>query len=213
MLRGQDAPTQRGGYSATVYEMASPQMRIELGDQLEPKDIFVSYSRALRSGSTPGAIDGAALWGAEIVKAITGAKVMLVACSPNAFESHNVTKEISLASEKRKAILPLFIEPTTVPANVEYQLAGIQRIEIYHGDSEKNIIAVLRALRRLGVDFRPPEQPAAPDFHGWITTGSGATGHENRRRQGHQDGGDRFRNRSLSSGAQRNTLNRRLGGS
>jgi subtilisin family serine protease len=160
-------------------------MKIELGDQLEPKDIFVSYSRRDSEKLRPivnaiaaagaslwidtEAIDGAALWGAEIVKAITGAKVMLVACSPAAFESHNVTKEISLASEKRKSILPLFIEPTTVPANVEYQLAGIQRIEIYRGDSEKNIIAVLRALRRLGVDFRPPEQPATPDFQGWVT--------------------------------------------
>src|SRR5439155_18739744 len=47
-----------------------------------------------------------------------------------AFESHNVVKELSLASEEKKHILPVELEQVELTHEVKYQLAGLQRTSI-----------------------------------------------------------------------------------
>ena len=139
-------------------------------------DVFLSYSRedkarvlefagALRAAGVniwidQGGIDGAALWGESIVRALEGAKVLLLMVSPSAVSSHNVAKEVMLTSERKGNILPVHLEPTTIPLGLKYPLAGIQHIEFYHGDPDENLQAVLRSLAGLGVTITRP-QPAA----------------------------------------------------
>jgi hypothetical protein len=133
----------------------------------EPVDIFISYSSKDRNEVLPmverlrqeglkvwidqGGIDGALLWGQEIVDAITRCRVVLVMGSSSSFSSPNVVKEICLASEQQKPILPVHLEPVEVPKSISYPLAGIQHIEIFRGDREQNMGAILRSLHRLGV--------------------------------------------------------------
>ena len=65
--------------------------------------------------------------------------------------SHNVVKEVSLASEQRKPVIPVFIEQVDVPQSLQYQLAGLQRVEysdLHHEDSMQRIA---EALAKLGV--------------------------------------------------------------
>ncbi len=123
-------------------------------------DIFISYSskdrdqaeqltELLASAGLSVWIDRAGIhaatqWSGEIVDAINECKVFVLLLSQNSIDSHNVIKEVSLASEKRKKILPLDIEPVALTRDFEYQLAGIQRAPI------GNIDAVLRALEKLG---------------------------------------------------------------
>ena len=137
------------------------------------EEIFVCYSRSdaeivlelvedLREAGASvwidqSGIDGALLWGQEIVEAILNCKVVIVAASEAAFKSPNVTKEICLASEEGKHILPLHLQPVQVPTNVRYQLAGIQHIEWFRSDRPSNWDALLRSLKRLGVTFSPSE--------------------------------------------------------
>ena len=125
-------------------------------------DIFISYSskdreqalqliEMLSSAGLSVWIDQAGLevsnsWSKEIVAAINDCKAFLVLLSPNSLESHNVIKEVSLASEKRKKILPLELEPITLTEDFEYQLAGIQRT------SMTNIDSIIRALGKLGLE-------------------------------------------------------------
>jgi adenylate cyclase len=125
-------------------------------------DIFISYSRKDSEQATMLAemlasaglscwidqqgIEAAASWSAQIVDAINGCKVFIALLSPTSIESHNVIKEISLASEKRKKILPLDLEPVTLPRELEYQLAGIQRAPM------TNIDSIIRALGKLGLE-------------------------------------------------------------
>ena len=125
-------------------------------------DIFISYSskdrekaeqltELLASAGLSVWIDQSALdvstsWSAEIVDAITGCKAFIVLLSPNSIESHNVIKEVSLASEKRKKILPLDLEPVPLPRELEYQLAGIHRAPM------TNIDAIIRAIGKLGLE-------------------------------------------------------------
>ncbi len=124
-------------------------------------DIFISYSRqdseqanllsellasaGLSVWIDQSGIDVATSWSGEIVDAINECKAFVVLLSPSSMESHNVMKEVSLASEKRKKILPLDLEPVALTRDFEYQLAGIQRAPM------TNIDAIIRALGKLGL--------------------------------------------------------------
>jgi adenylate cyclase len=143
----------------------------------KPTDVFISYSRddqdrvfelasKLRSAGVglwidQGSLDAAAQWGQQIVEALDAAKVMLLMISPAAVRSDNVAKEVTLISERRGHILPLHLEQTVIPPALKYPLAGIQHIELYNGDPEEKLQAVLRSLVRLGVSLAPPGRPVA----------------------------------------------------
>lgn len=98
-----------------------------------------------------GNIDGALLWGQEIVDAIESCKVLILFASSESVNSHNVFKEVALASENNKSILPLYLERVVIPKAMRYQLAGIQHIELFRGNDRDNFEAILRSLVRLGV--------------------------------------------------------------
>jgi TolB-like protein/tetratricopeptide (TPR) repeat protein len=140
----------------------------------EPADVFISYSREdkdrvlelaakLRGAGVSlwidqGGIDGATLWGEEIVKALENAKVLLLVVTESAVRSHNVAKEVVLASERKGHILPVHLEPTQIPSSLRYPLAGIQHIEYFQGDVDANLRTILRSLERVGVRIAPPPQ-------------------------------------------------------
>ncbi len=142
-------------------------------------DIFISYSSkdlekakqltellgsvGLSVWIDQGGLEVSNSWSKEIVQAINDCKAFLVLLSPNSLESHNVIKEVSLASEKRKKILPLELEPITLTDDFEYQLAGIHRTSI------TNIDSIIRALGKLGLeagsamDFSPSGPSKRPE--------------------------------------------------
>jgi adenylate cyclase len=124
-------------------------------------DIFISYSRkdsehaeqlaelltaaGLNFWMDKRGIEAATSWSGEISKAITECSALVVMLSANSIASSNVRKEVSLASERQKKILPLDIEPVELPDDLAYHLAGIQRAPI------TNIDAIIRALGKLGI--------------------------------------------------------------
>ncbi len=124
-------------------------------------DIFISYSSKDREQAEQltellasaglsvwidkSGIEAAESWSESIVDAIDSCKAFIVMLSPASILSNNVVKEVSLASEKRKKILPLDLEPVELPKNMQYALAGIQRAPM------TNIDAVIRALGKLGL--------------------------------------------------------------
>ncbi|MBC8244726.1 MAG: tetratricopeptide repeat protein [Verrucomicrobia bacterium] len=149
------------------------------------EEVFISYgspdrdriqdlvSRLRQAGVTvwidEAGIEGAAMWSEEIVGAINHCKVLILAISPNSTKSKNVVRELALASEEEKTILPVFIAPTDIPESMKYQLAGIQRVEYFAGNEEEAISSVLRALSRLGISAEESDTsqalgqaPAAP---------------------------------------------------
>jgi tetratricopeptide (TPR) repeat protein len=124
-------------------------------------DIFVSYSRqdagqaqhltelltsaGLSVWIDHTGIDAAKSWSAEIVHAIDNCQAFVLMLSPHSVQSHNVIKEVSLASEKRKKILPIDLGPMEIPASIQYALAGLQRVSI------ENSEGILKALTNVGV--------------------------------------------------------------
>src|SRR5258708_208066 len=141
------------------------------------EEVFVSYSREdnekvlaltakLRAAGVPlwmdvRSIDGAAMWGEEIVNALDKAKVLLLMVSESAVHSHNVTKEVLLASERKGHILPVDLEPTVIPPGLKYPLAGIHHIEYYHGNADEHLQAIPRSLERVGVTITKPRSEVA----------------------------------------------------
>ncbi len=135
-------------------------------------DIFISYSRRdseqalslaerLRAAGASVWIDTAALtaaetWSAEIVNAINTCKTFIILLSPESVASHNVTKELSLASEKRKTIVPIVLTECTPNEAMEYALAGLQQVSL--ADEE----ALERAFAKLGISGSGFSQVVTP---------------------------------------------------
>ena len=108
-------------------------------------DIFISYSsndrdkaeqlsELLASGGVSVWIDrqgivGAEKWATEIVEGINSCSTFLLLISPHSIESENVLRELSLASEKRKRVLPVVLKRVLLPSSFEYPLAGLQQVE------------------------------------------------------------------------------------
>ena len=139
----------------------------------EPAEVFVSYSRTdkervlewvgkLRAAGVSvwldtSGIDAATRWGEQIVNALESAKVLLLMVSGAAVRSDHVAKEVTLVSDRKGHILPVYLEPTPIPASLRYQLAGIQHVECFNQtDGERSLQAVLRSLERIGVSLAPP---------------------------------------------------------
>jgi len=130
-------------------------------------EVFVSYARTdrervmelverMRSARIgvwidEGGIHGASLWGQEIVDAIDASKVMILMISDSSITSDNVVKELSIASEDKKPILPVYLHRSEIPKSMRYQLAGIQHIEFFEGQEDEAFQSMLVSLSRLGV--------------------------------------------------------------
>ena len=142
-------------------------------------DVFISYSREnqqeviklveyLRAQDVAVWMDesdihGATMWTKEIVEAIRACSVFILAISRHSTGSKNVVKELALASEREKIILPIYLEQCDIPETMEYQLAGIQNIALYTLDKGKAYEFVHQTIRRLGVG---QAEPALSAGHG-----------------------------------------------
>jgi predicted ATPase/Tfp pilus assembly protein PilF len=145
-------------------------------------EVFISYARTDRDQVLPwvgrlqqagvsvwideAEIDPAELWSQEILAAVDACSVLLLLLSPASVTSKQVAREVTLASERNKPILPLLLEPTAVAGPVAYHLAGVQHLELFGADPEATLPALLRALARLGVaaavEAKPAETGAMP---------------------------------------------------
>ena len=116
-------------------------------------------------------IEGATMWSQEIVEAIDNCKVLILAISKRSTKSENVVKELALASERRKNILPVFLDSSGIPKSMEYQLAGIQRVEYFAGAEEQGLLAMIRSMAKLGVSVSAEASGAAANAPGFISHG------------------------------------------
>ena len=106
-------------------------------------------------------IHGAKLWSQEIVNAIESSKVFILFASAKAFLSKNVTKELALASESDKHILPVFLEDAEIPTAMKYQLAGIQHLVHEKGQAAQTSEKILSTLGNLDIQSSEPRLTAA----------------------------------------------------
>lgn len=98
-------------------------------------------------------IRGGEQWRASIAKGIAAADRVLLLSSPASLQSENVAREISIADDLDKPILPLVLEASEVPAEFQFLLAGVQTID-FDGQSYQS------ALSELLGDLERPSGPS-----------------------------------------------------
>ena len=145
--------------------------------------IFISYSRAdiqaidrlaatLKEAAIEvwidrEGIDGGAKWRTRIVEAIKSASAFVIALSPDSVKSDNVSRELAVAEQTNKPIVPILLRPTTIPSDLEYTLSQLQRIDLAedYGAGVKRLLKTLRGRTEAGVTRtgEPRHEPHAPN--------------------------------------------------
>lgn len=106
---------------------------------------------------------GVATWRQQIVEAIMECQVFVIVLSPNSIASDNVTKELTLAEQHVKHVLPLVIQKVTIPPSLDYQLAGLHYQTFAEGSYEDNFERLARSLGALGVTLTPKVEPISEE--------------------------------------------------
>lgn len=104
-------------------------------------------SAAIPTFFAPRDIRGGMNFAVEIVKAIAACDVVVVLLSESSVNSPHVRREVSLAIDERRAILPLAMPGTTYPASFGTEwVYWLSAVQVMPYDGPPGIIARLRAL-------------------------------------------------------------------
>lgn len=124
--------------------------------------VFISYAHADNTAVEPvvaavketgrevwidkGGIQAGDSWAGEIVRGIKSARGVMVMCSPSAFQSDHIKREVYLADRYKKPMLPVFIAEAQPPEDFEYFFAGVQWLELFKLPESDRSAAIGRAL-------------------------------------------------------------------
>lgn len=86
-------------------------------------------------------------WRRSIVRGIGQAETVLLVLSPQSVVSVNVEKELSVASEMNKRVVPVQFQPCELGEGFVYELAGVQRIDF---SAAAYPVALAGLVRHLG---------------------------------------------------------------
>ena len=134
-------------------------------------DVFVSYASKDKASVLPivAALRGLELsvfldedqidgfYGDEITKAIGKSTVILFFASAESFRSVNTLTELALARDKKKNIVPVFLEQIETPDGFAFFLALAQRVQIFALERDDWIPEICKKLQAWGVTI--PERP------------------------------------------------------
>ncbi|HJZ15125.1 MAG TPA: toll/interleukin-1 receptor domain-containing protein [Stellaceae bacterium] len=143
-------------------------------------DIFVSYctksdrdaaydlvahveSRGIECWIAPRDVQGGMEWAAEIVNAITVAKVMVLIFSASANASPQVRREVMLSVHRGVRVVPFRIEDIEPAASLEYFLGGNQWLDAFPPPLEPHYARLVVCLNTLlATPTNPPPRRDAP---------------------------------------------------
>jgi len=143
-------------------------------------DIFVSYctksdrdaaydlvtfveARGIECWIAPRDVQGGMEWAAEIVNAITVAKVMVLIFSQSANASPQVRREVMLAAHRGVRVVPFRIEDITPAASLEYFLGGHQWLDAFPPPLEPHYAKLVVCLNTLlATPTNPPPRQELP---------------------------------------------------
>jgi TPR repeat protein len=91
-------------------------------------------------------ITGQAGWAGQIVRAIRESRAVVLMASPNSYASDQVVRELYLAMNHRKPIVPIEIEPADLPDELQYILAPYQHHRLSSGDTRSVLGRALAAI-------------------------------------------------------------------
>lgn len=143
-------------------------------------DIFVSYctksdrdaayelvahveSHGIECWIAPRDVQGGMEWAAEIVNAITVARVMVLIFSSSANASPQVCREVMLAVHRGVRVVPFRIENIAPVASLEYFLGGHQWLDAFPPPLEPHCAKLVTCLNTLlSTPTNPPPRREMP---------------------------------------------------
>src|SRR4051794_8170367 len=139
--------------------------------------LFVSYSRsdaqfvgrltaALEADGHDVWVDtediaGSEQWRASIVAGVQRADAVLLVVSPRSMTSPNVEREVTVAAEESRRIVPLVLEPADMTGSILFELAGAQQISFAGRDFTVAMEELRAELRKLSADPASPHESAS----------------------------------------------------
>jgi hypothetical protein len=91
-------------------------------------------------------ITGQTGWAGQIVRAIRECRAVVLMASPNSYNSDQVVRELYLAMNHRKTIVPIEIEPAEMPDELQYILAPFQHHRLSGGETRAVLGRALAAV-------------------------------------------------------------------
>lgn len=105
---------------------------------------------AIKAGNT---------WRVQIVQAIDTCHAFVLMLSPNSAASDNVRKEIDLSQDSGRTIFAVMLEPTRLPAEIRYQLAGLQFIDVKMLGFDKAVAQLIETVKEHLAKLGPVQEP------------------------------------------------------
>jgi hypothetical protein len=98
-------------------------------------------------------------WRVQIVQAIDTCAAFVLMLSPNSAASDNVRREIDLSQDSGRTIFAVMLEPVKLPAEIRYQLAGLQFIDVKMVGFDKAVSQLIETLKEHIAKLEPVEEP------------------------------------------------------
>ncbi len=105
-------PTAAAPYVFLSYSSPDRERVLAIADYVEAAGVPIWVDRR--------SLTGGSSWDAAIVDAISNCAVFALACTPVSLASANVQQEVRLAWEEQRPLLPLLLEPVTIPRELRY---------------------------------------------------------------------------------------------
>ncbi len=132
-------------------------------------DLFVSYSTKdklfvdalvhrleaenLRCWYAPRDIAAGVSWPTAISEAIRQIPVMLLVFSSNSNTSSEISRELTLAANNSRLVIPVRLENITPSSALEYHLSNLHWLDVYGMEAEAAIARVMEGLRHYNRHF------------------------------------------------------------
>jgi len=100
-------------------------------------------------------IRGSEEWRQSVVKAIRSADVVVLVISPRSMESADVQREVTLAAEEERRIVPVAFERAELTGGIQYELAGVHHISFVEMSFQDAATRLLEAIEPVGDSVAP----------------------------------------------------------
>jgi TIR domain len=113
---------------------------------------------------------GGEAWREGIPEAIRRSEVVVVVVSPSSVESRNVSKELSVAEERRKRIIPILHRPAELRGAIELHLTDLQYVDFTSGYDTglRTLLAALGGAPVPGAPLRRSTEEPGPRRRRWL---------------------------------------------
>src|SRR5215510_3855256 len=95
-------------------------------------------------------------WRVQIVEAIDTCDAFVLILSSNSAASDNVRKEIDLAQDSGRKIFIVKLDQVKIPANIRYQLAGLQHVDFHMLGFDEAVNQLIETLKE---QSNPVDEP------------------------------------------------------